>query len=141
MTDYIESKLVEKAWSRMQAHLQRPDLITILQASAGGWTAQSSCSDNCSKLAFAIAFDKATSGPFRTIETISQHNTTNNIPLYNADAIWDSKVSKYLKSRIPGLANTGPDGFAIALSSGPETLKTSIALWKLAGYRRSVNKS
>lgn len=140
MTDYIESRLVENVRSLLQVHLQRTDFVT-LHAMAEGWKVQGGGSDNPSAIAFAIAFDIPAGSPFRTIGTIHQRNTTYNIPIYNAEAIWPSSDSNEVRSKLTNLSKASKGRSAIAFSSGSENLKTSIALWKLAGYRQSVNHS
>ncbi|KAG2175445.1 hypothetical protein INT43_001092 [Umbelopsis isabellina] len=140
MTDYIESRLVERVRSLMQVHLQQADFVT-LHATTDVWKVQGGDSDNPSTIVFAIAFDIPADSPFRMIETIHQRNTTYNIPIYNAEAIWGPSDSNDLKSKITDMPKASNGSSAIALSSGPENLKTSIALWKLAGYRQTVNHS
>lgn len=140
MTDYIDSRLVEKVRSLMQVHLRQTDFIT-LQAATDGWKVQGGDRETHSAIAFAIAFDIPADCPCRTIETIHQRNTTYNIPIYNAEAIWGPSESNDLKSKITNLPKANDGKSAIALSDGPANLKTSIALWKLAGYRQSVNHS
>lgn len=141
MIDYIQSNLSYTALSTTNDILNQHSLMAILNLETDTWTARiSNANDTFSyALLFGSSANDTTTDPIRSIQGVSNGDTTQTIPFYNVEAMWGAAVAENLRKQFVDIDEVNDAPLAIAFKQSSDALKNSLALWKFAGFLRHVD--
>jgi hypothetical protein len=140
MTNFIKSKLSDTALTTTKANLESNSSRTTLRFDNNAWIANEHVqTDNIS---FALLFNQlpgTNSTVIRSFQNVIDGRTITTIPFYDVDAIWGKAVADSLKQYFDSVNGHNEVPTAIAFTLDQKVSKNAIALWKLAGFFRSVD--